>query len=189
MEFSCRSLFFVFRIDDDGYGSVVDKFHLHVRPEFPRRDRALQCFGEHDDEAFVERDGDVGSCGLDIARSVSLFGACKECELADYQYIPTIIEYAEVHYAISVVEDAEVADFLDHPFQVSLRILGVYAYKTEDSAVDFAFDLSAYADACMAYALEYSTHFFDLLRMLGDYSKVESVQSYGFYAFASEEIP
>ena len=40
----CCSLFFVFRIDEDGDWSVVDEFHLHVCSEFPCWDRALQGF-------------------------------------------------------------------------------------------------------------------------------------------------
>ena len=76
-----------------------------------------------------------------------------------------MVEYAEVHHAVCVVEDAEIAYFLYHPFQISLRILGVYTHKTEDSVADFAFHLSADTYACMAYALKYSTHFFDLLRI------------------------
>ena len=71
-----------------------------------------------------------------------------------------MIENTAIHHAIFVIEDSEVADFLHHPFQVNLRVFGVYTHKAEYSMSDFAFFLSADTYACTAYALEYSTHYF-----------------------------
>lgn len=148
----CR-LFAVFRVDDDGYGTVVDKFHLHVGTEFARRNGALEGVREHFHETFIEGYRNVRSCGFDVTGSVPLLCAGIERELAYYQHVAAVVEDADIHHTIPVVEDAEVDDFLHQPFDVGVCILGVDPQETKDSGADFALNCAADAHAGAADAL------------------------------------
>src|SRR5688572_6092134 len=61
----------LFAVHDQRHRAVVDQLDLHVRAEAPGRRRHAQRL-HRVDERLVERDGDVGRGGIDVARPAAL---------------------------------------------------------------------------------------------------------------------
>ena len=137
-------LFLVLGIDEDGDGSVVDQFDLHIGAKDTSGDWSAQTMLDGLDKLFIERDGDVTTCSTDVGGTIAFGGEGMECELRDDAHFAADVHHRAVHHASLVVEDAQCQQFAGHPVDVFLRIGSLKAYEHKqtlsDLAAQFTFD-------------------------------------------------
>ena len=115
-------LFLVLGIDEDGDGSVIYQFNLHVGTKDTSGDRAAQTMLDGLDKLLIERDGDVTTCSTDVGGTIAFGGEGMECELRDDAHFAADVNHRAVHHASLVVEDAQCQQFAGHPIDVFLGV-------------------------------------------------------------------
>ena len=144
--FCCAVSCLFFRIDTNGHGPIVEQGHLHVCSEAARLHGFTKGEREFLAELLIERDGHLGSCGSDVRRSIALFAAGHERELAHNEHVSVYIVHRKVHHAIVVVEDTQMAYLLYEQGHVCLGIVVSDAQEHEKASLDGRFHLVVNAD-------------------------------------------
>ena len=151
-------LFLILGVDADGDGAVVEQLHLHVGAEFSRTHFLAQGRREVLAEALVQGDGDLVPGGTDVRWAVSFLGRGVQGELADDQNVASRVEDGAVHYAVFIVKDAEVHDFLAEPVDVFLSVCFLDAYQYQQTPSDGRLAMSVDGHRCVCGALYHYSH-------------------------------
>lgn len=98
------------------------------------------------------------SGGAYVGRPIAFLGGCHQSELAYYQHFPTHFNYATVHNASVIIEDAKPGNLFYQPVDVLLTVLVANAKENHQASADGRFDRSVNGDGCGGYSLNNSAH-------------------------------
>jgi len=144
-------------VEEDCDGTIVHEVDGHVRLE----DACLDANAERSkcgDKLLIERFAELRRSGENEARPAAASGVAVQSELRDGKDGAAGIEERTIHFALVVVEDAEIDDFLGHRNGGGGGIFASYRYEDHQSWADFAGDAAFYRNACAGDSLENDSH-------------------------------
>ena len=123
-------------IQNEGYGSVVDQFHLHGGAKDSGGNRPSQEFLQSAVELLIEGDGNVRTRRAMPRGARSLPGAGVQGELADQQQVATGVLNGPVHDTLVIVKYTKLNQFGGEPIDVRHSVVGFDAEKDEQARAD-----------------------------------------------------
>ena len=98
------------------------------------------------------------SSGANIGWPIAFLSGCHQSELTYHQHFPTHVNYAAVHNARIIIEDAKACNLLNQPVKVFLRILMANTKENHQARADGRLNLSVNGDGSGRYSLNYDAH-------------------------------
>lgn len=107
---------------------------------------------------FVQRDGYFRPCCPYVGGTVAFLGGGVEGELADNQYLAVCFKNGFVHYAVFVIENAQVDYLLAKPVDIFFSIGFFDAYEYHEALSNGGFAGSVDGDGSVSGTLYHYSH-------------------------------